>query len=337
MKSVNPQFGLVLTGGGAKGAYQVGALKYLAEIGFKPHIIAGSSIGALNSAILSADRPFPDAVDHLEKLWAKLAKLKPLKINALAILIYAVNFVAPLIARILVKFWKLRLDSMSLFDPSPIERFVREAINPSELRKGTELWVTAFPCMKFYGIKIDNFFEFIRTRTGTGVHWLCVNDLKDDEALYNLLLASAALPWVFPRRKVNNVFYIDGGLADNVPLKPLADRGCNYVIVIHLQNGVVWERKQFPNQTIIEIRPQESIDKFNIPIAGKMCTFLDFSRERIAELKRRGYKDAKDCMEPILKALGTINSHRDGIDLLHDSTTSLLNSTKQLMDDESLY
>jgi NTE family protein len=68
-----------------------------------------------------------------------------------------------------------------------------------------------------------------------------------------------------------------------------------------------------------------------------MCTFLDFSRERIAELKRRGYKDAKDCMEPILKALGTINSHRDGIDLLHDSTTSLLNSTKQLMDDESLY
>ena len=52
MKSINPKFGLVLAGGGAKGAYRVGALKYIAELGIVPQIIAGISIGALNSAIL---------------------------------------------------------------------------------------------------------------------------------------------------------------------------------------------------------------------------------------------------------------------------------------------
>lgn len=63
MKSSHPQWGLVLTGGGAKGAYQAGALKYLAEIGFEPAIISGTSIGAFNGAVLSSIRPFPSAVN----------------------------------------------------------------------------------------------------------------------------------------------------------------------------------------------------------------------------------------------------------------------------------
>jgi len=347
MKSDNPQFGLVLTGGGAKGAYQVGALRYLAEIGFKPHIIAASSIGALNGAILSAYRPFDYAVQRLDELWDRLAELKPLRINALAGSRYVTKFVAPSIAPgldllyesllELMSSWQLLPDSVALLDPVPIELFVRQAINPSELRKGTEIWVTVFPCLRFCGIEIDTFFELARARTGADTHWLCVNGFEDDQALYNLLLASAALPWVFPRRRVNNVTYIDGGLADNVPLKPLAERGCNYVIVIHLQNGVVWERNQFPNQTIIEIRPQELINKSDTPIAGMVSTFLDFSTERIAELKRRGYEDAKYCMEPILTTLGTLRYQREGIDSLIDSTNSLLDSTKQIMDDEPLY
>lgn len=53
MKSANLQLGLVLTGGGAKGAYQVGALQYIAELGLEPQIIAGTSIGALNGADFS--------------------------------------------------------------------------------------------------------------------------------------------------------------------------------------------------------------------------------------------------------------------------------------------
>ena len=53
MKSANPKFCIVLTGGGAKGSYQAGALKYLAELGLEPQILVGTSIGALNGAVLS--------------------------------------------------------------------------------------------------------------------------------------------------------------------------------------------------------------------------------------------------------------------------------------------
>ena len=52
MKSINPKFGLVFAGRGTKGAYQVGTLKYIAELEIVPQIIAGTSIGALNGAII---------------------------------------------------------------------------------------------------------------------------------------------------------------------------------------------------------------------------------------------------------------------------------------------
>lgn len=74
MKLANPQFGLVLVGGGAKGAYQVGALQYLAELGLQPQIIAGTSIGALNGAVLASSGGFPQSVRRLSELWKQLAR-----------------------------------------------------------------------------------------------------------------------------------------------------------------------------------------------------------------------------------------------------------------------
>ena len=68
------KIGLVLAGGGAKGAYQAGAVKYLAEIDFVPHIIAGTSIGALNGAVLAANLPFSHAADRLNLMWTNLGE-----------------------------------------------------------------------------------------------------------------------------------------------------------------------------------------------------------------------------------------------------------------------
>ena len=66
-RSANPKFGLVLTGGGAKGAYQSGALKYLAGLKLEPHIIVGTSIKALNGAVLSSHHPFKQAASRLNE------------------------------------------------------------------------------------------------------------------------------------------------------------------------------------------------------------------------------------------------------------------------------
>jgi NTE family protein len=335
MKTANPTFGLVLTGGGAKGAYQAGALKYIAELGLVPHIIAGTSIGALNGAVLSSYRPFPQAVQHLNQFWEELADAKILRPNTgtiLRTLSYTAQTFMPTFREWMLHFLieqGLLKDSTTIFDPAPIEKLLREKIHSNNLRNGIELWVTVFPSLKIPGLGYDWLVDFVRARTGTDAHWLCVQDFKDDETLYNLLLASAALPLAFPSREVNGKSYVDGGLADNVPLKALAARGCTHAIIIHLNNGVTWNRHDFPKQTIIEIRPEQPINKSEMPIIGLIDSWLDFSFERITELKQGGYEDAKRCLNPIIESFRIIQEQRQ----THDK---LVNSTQQLLNDPPL-
>ena len=94
-------------------------------------------------------------------------------------------------------------DSTAIFDPTPIEKLLREKIHSNNLKNGIQLWVTVFPSLKIPGLGYDWLVDFVRARTGTDAHWLCVQDFKDDETLYNLLLASAALPLAFPSREIN--------------------------------------------------------------------------------------------------------------------------------------
>ncbi|MBD2566162.1 MULTISPECIES: patatin-like phospholipase family protein [Nostoc] len=335
MKPANPQLGLVLTGGGAKGAYQVGALQYIAELGLEPQIIAGTSIGALNGAVLSAYRPFPYAVQRLNQLWEQLSKAEILRTNTGAVLrtfSYATQAFTPTLRGWLLDFLiteGLMQNSSAIFDPAPIEQLLREAVNPGELQRGIELWVTVFPSLKIPALGYDWLVDLIRARTGTDAHWLCIQDCTDDETVYKLLLASAALPLAFPSQEVNGQSYIDGGLADNVPLRALAKRGCKNVIVIHLKNGAAWNRHNFPEQTVIEIRPEQRIEKSDTPIIGKIDSYLDFSSERIAELKKRGYEDAERCLIPIMEVFRTVKDQRE-------SHNSLVNSTQRLLNDPPL-
>ncbi|MBW4575900.1 MAG: patatin-like phospholipase family protein [Aphanothece sp. CMT-3BRIN-NPC111] len=330
-KSANPQFGLVLTGGGAKGAYQAGALNYLAELGLEPQIIAGTSIGALNGAVLSSHQPFPYAVRRLNELWTHLGTapiLRPHTGAVLHTLSYAAQTFVPTLREWMLDFLVeegLLKDRTAIFDPAPLEQLLHEAIDLAELRRGIELWVTVFPSLKIPGLRYDWLLDFVRARTGTEAHWLCAQDFADDTTLYNLLLASAAIPLAFPSRNINGRFYVDGALADNVPLKALAARGCTHVIVIHLQNGSVWNRHDFPNQTIIEIRPEQVINSSDVPLLGSIDSLLNFSGERIAELKQRGYEDARRCLEPLIQTFKAVTDQRQSHNSLLDSTLQLLN------------
>jgi NTE family protein len=332
------KFGLVLTGGGAKGAYQVGALEYLAELGFSPHIIAGTSIGALNGAVLASQQSFAEAVSHLGEMWEQLGDAEVLRPNvgaALPILSYAAQTLIPTFSKWAVDFLvkqQLLQENTAIFDTEPIERLLREAVNAKHLKDGTELWVTVFPSLHIPGLQYDwlmGLVDLWRSRTGTSAHWLRAQDCEDEETLYNLLLASAAIPLAFPKRTVNGQHYVDGALGDNVPLGALAEQGCTHAIVIHLENGSAWNRQDFPGQTIIEIRPEQPIAKSNSPLLGSIDAVLDFSPSRIAELRLRGYEDAKHCMDRIIQTFRTTTVGRRQLD-------SLVNSTEILANDQSL-
>ena len=66
------KIGMVFSGGGHRGAFQVGILKALSQIGIEPSVIAGTSIGALNGAIVASSSSMLDAVEKLESLWLRL-------------------------------------------------------------------------------------------------------------------------------------------------------------------------------------------------------------------------------------------------------------------------
>ncbi len=333
MTAHTPTVGLVLVGGGAKGAYQAGALRYLAELDFSPHIIAGTSIGALNGAVLAANKPLKQAVQRLDELWDQLGQAHILRPNTTAtmrVMSYAARAFLPNLRHWATDFFieqGLLGDRLAIFDPEPIEQFLRQAVDPQALRQGTELWATVFPSLQIPGLNYDCLIDLARAFMGTKAHWLRVQDCDDDETLYNLLLASAAIPLAFPCRTVNGQRYVDGALSDNVPLGALAARGCTHAIVIHLGNGSTWNRHDFPEQTVIEIRPEAPINAFNTPLLGSVSATLDFSFERITELKQRGYEDAKRCMEPIIQTFQTVNGQRETHDRLVCSTHQLFNDS----------
>lgn len=338
MKFLKPSFGLVLTGGGTKGAYQAGVLQYMAEIGLAPQIIAGTSIGALNGAVLASSHNFCEGVSRVNELWNQLGQTNIICPNvgaAAKIAGYIAKSTVPTFSEWIIEFLEIAgiiENTNCLFDPRPIEKFLKEAVIPSHIRNGLELWVAAFPSLHIPGLDYDLLMaaiDLFRARMGTKAHWLRVQDCTDDETLYTLLLASAAIPLAFPKRMFKDQSYVDGGLADNVPLGALAARGVTHAIVVHLENGSVWDRHNFPNQTIIEIRPVDVINNLNSPIIGDLTTLLDFNPDRISSLKKRGYKDAQHYLEPILQTLLTIRKQRK-------TQESLIKNTQRLLDDEPL-
>lgn len=329
--------GLVLTGGGAKGAYQVGALRYLAEQGFQPDMIAGTSIGALNGAIIAS---YPGqlraGVAKLEQIWHDLGRANILSVNPN----WPSIFVSYGIQSALSEFggWLntfLKISGIlpkcrSFFDPRPIEDLVRYHVDYARLKQGTEFWITVFPTLQIPipGLHYDLLWLLIdqcRVWTGTKADWLRAQDVDNPESLLNLLLASAAIPLAFPERQVNGQMYVDGALQDNVPLGALAQRGCTHAIIIHLEDGVPWNRYNFPNLTLIEIRPQRLLNASNTAVLGNVQGLLDFRAERIATLQAQGYADAKAAIEPIVTLAQNLSHLRQTHQQLQDSTAALLN------------
>lgn len=121
------------------------------------------------------------------------------------------------------------------------------------------------------------------------------------------LLASAALPLLFRPREVQGTMYGDGGMGGwrnrqgNTPVTPLVDAGCNMVIVTHLSDGSLWDRRAFPDTTILEIRPRKRLKETGDE--GKSGGLLSFTSAHTDAWRQQGYEDTMLTMEHIRKPL----------------------------------
>lgn len=317
--------GLVLSGGGAKGAYQVGVLKALLELGANIDRVAGASIGALNGAVLACAPSLPEGVQRLEKLWHTIAAQSPAKANIPAYLkllaaaglalgtplpgVFAqvpaltqgMRWVGP--AMQVASDWL----EEGLMSDGPLKALMDEYLDTEALMCGLPLYVSVFETQG----GLADVLRCVVAEAGLAdtlpSRFVHVQSLPAEERR-DALLASAAIPLLYQARQIGNARYSDGGqggwqtMQGNTPITPLVEAGCRQVIVTHLADGSLWSRHDFPDTTVLEIRPQTPITPES-SLLGTAKAVLGFDSANISSLMEQGYQDTLHCIGRVMKAV----------------------------------
>ncbi len=330
--------GLALSGGGAIGAYEVGVVRALAESGTEVHVVAGASIGALNGAILASSPTLAQAAERMAAIWSHLGSSKVLAINKSVYLSLLTQFGLGFGTPVLSKAGGIICEALrcaalatgavgpqndSLLSDQPLIDLMNSYLDIDALSSGLPLYVSLYPteggmtdilkCIAAeFGIGATRISEFHHVQS------LPVNKQKE------ALLASAALPLLFKSREINGVLYSDGGMGGwhtmqgNTPVKPLIDAGCNMVIVTHLSDGSPWDRHNFSDTTVLEIRPQRSLKRHD-GLFGGGKDLLGFTAQHIGSWIEQGYHDTMSVIGRIQKPLQARQALRTSEVIVSDS------------------
>ncbi|MFD3379057.1 MULTISPECIES: patatin-like phospholipase family protein [unclassified Streptomyces] len=304
--------GLVLAGGAAKGAYQVGAVRRLAEERIELTAVAGTSIGALNAAVLASSPDLAAGSTRLVSAWGWFTARfgegpfgEPGQEDALA---SQFGNLTPRILRILTR-------------RGDLERLVRSNVDVPALRSGIPCRVAVYP------VEMPIPHVFVRLRAAqTASHFLRrwmgfrsrmveLNALPAEEVV-DTVLGSAALPFLFPPRSAGSGYYRDGFLGgDNTPIRALADLDdCDIVIVVHLSPGETLRRGDHEGLTLLQIRPDRPLVPAG-PLGG-VSGPLDFSPSRFQALYEQGYRDADAQMSRVKSVLDGVTGVRHSASLM---------------------
>ena len=230
---------LVLQGGGARGAYHVGALKAIAEITQARrspfHIVCGASVGAINAASIAvATHDFQNGVAHLEGLWRSLRTQTIFDARALPLLGTSLRWaMTPVLARFGYP------TTGGFLDYGPLCRMLEQEFNRDHLRSAIRsgaLHALSITASSYEDGDAVTFFEGAREiedwqrarRRGTRVR------IGPEH-----ILASAALPFAFAPVRLEDGFYGDGSLRLTSPLSPAIHLGADRVLVITTRDGTL--------------------------------------------------------------------------------------------------
>jgi NTE family protein len=314
-----PLTGFVLSGGGARGAYQVGALKALCECGMQFDAISGVSIGALNGGVLACAPSLADGVMRLEALWRRLAKCPPLQLNKEGFqrLANPPQILIGLLQAILVggrkntpstqrakecmtENMKASHVDASLFYDAPLRSLMDEFLDMDRLEHGVPLFISA--CRSEEGpsgawaLLIGIALASVGGRNTSPPQFFHVQSLPR-ETRKEALLASAAIPMLFSPKAVDDGYYVDGGIGGwkndegNTPIQPLLEMGCRRIVVVNASDASPRNRHDFPGIDILEIRPRSTSRAKGL--FGSFQNLLNFGEKTISKLMAQGYADAQ--------------------------------------------
>jgi len=226
------QVGLVLGGGAARGAYEVGVLEHIAEhvsadLGYDVpfDILCGTSVGAINACCVAAFSDEPRArVARLSSIWTGLRISEVLRPMAGGV----VDVMRSLFGRSL-------LNTTALFDARPLADLVRSAIPfdriDAQLRAGRIQAVTVSATQVATGRTT----VFVQRRRAHPLPWKATAAVAPRAVRLRAghMLASAAVPLMFPAVRIDGRYYCDGGLRQNIPVSPARRLGATHLIVVN--------------------------------------------------------------------------------------------------------
>lgn len=246
---------LVLAGGGSKGAYEVGFVKALNELGITYQIITGTSIGALNGCLLAQKEQ-----KALEELWDHMDYST----------VFAGNFdekfsfdIETMLnqSNLVFSFFKNYIKEKGA-DITPLKNVIRELLDEDKLLSSEidfGLCTVKFPSLKPLFITKEE---------------------MEKEHIFDYLISSASCFPAFPIYTFNEQSYIDGGYYDNVPIDLALDMGADEVIVVDMHEEVTHQH-YLHRPNIIYTTPYLDLG-----------SFMDFTRNSLDRNKRIGYQTA---------------------------------------------
>ena len=215
---------LVLSGGGDRGAFQVGVIKRLVELGHRWEMIAGVSVGAINATQMAMYSPADQHLGalKLEDFWFSLQGQKS---------IYAPWFGGPIAAL---------LGRGSFNSTAPLEKFLRDRFDLKRLRgSGVKLMVGTV------SLKTGEY-RLISGQAGDPIKWV---------------MASAAFPAAFPPISIDDDLWVDGGIRNCTPISDALNAGASEVdvVVANPRTGatIPWDVRQAGSALNVGMRAAE--------------------------------------------------------------------------------
>ncbi|MCR5216188.1 MAG: patatin-like phospholipase family protein [Lachnospiraceae bacterium] len=241
--------GLVCCGGGGKGAYQLGVFRALCEAGLSDCIkaVSGSSVGALNMALWALDR----GGEVSKSIWNAIRPEDVLEIDDALLFNGKEGISSHAHLRALIE----QVDLMQVSNSS-LDLYATVSEYPTELSLDSE----------------------------ATVRYLRLNH-RSPEEITNILLASSSMPVIYEPVRMNGLYYKDGGILDNTPIRPLYDAGIRYFIILPLHTRNVDYAASFPGAHFLTITPSKDL--------GDLFTgTLDFTSAGAKWRNDLGYMDA---------------------------------------------
>jgi len=246
-------YGMALEGGGAKGAYQIGIWKALADEGIKIKGVSGTSVGALNGAmIVSGD------IEMAFKIWSEVSYSKIMDVDEEAIAHFLKGNLKA--KEVLKRVWdKIKNGGV---DIAPLKRLIGEFLDEEKIRSsGKDFFLVTFCVSELKTLNLG------------------LDDIPFGE-LEGFLLASAYL-YGFKNEKINGKRYFDGSIVNRLPLNLLIEKGYKNIIEVHLYRRKSKSHKNLPEEVkIYDIIPRVSLGNV-----------VQFEKSRSIENMMIGYYD----------------------------------------------